>query len=201
MSIQAPMHATNPNLVCRLCGQEHGEVRLAPGESALCGRCGATLERRGLFGPDATMAYALTGLIFAVPATLLPFMTAEKLGDERVGFLFTGMLYMWDHGMALVAVPVFLFGYLLPVFLLGALGALMAGARLGLRPAHARGLHQAARVVVHWSMPEVQVLAVLVALMKLGSVVDVAIGPGFWCYAAMSVFLLFAWRTFDLAPA
>jgi paraquat-inducible protein A len=195
------MNAADPNLVCSLCGQEHREVRLAPGESASCGRCGAMLERRGLFGPDATMAYAVTGLIFSVPAAVLPFMTAEKLGDERVGFLFTGMVYLWGHGMALLAIPVLLFGFLLPVCLLGTFGALMAGARLGLRPTHAQGVHRAARVAVHWAMPEVQVLAVLVALMKLGSVVDVTIGPGFWCYAAMSVFLLLAWRTFDLSPA
>lgn len=194
------MNAAHRDLVCRLCGQQHGEVRLAPGECASCGRCGAVLERRGLFGPDSTIAYAATGLIFAVPAVLLPFMTAEKLGDERVGYLFTGVLYLWEHGMALLAIPVFLFGFVLPVCLLGTLGILLAGARLGIRPGQARGLHRASRVLAHWAMPEVQVLAVLVALMKLGSVVDVKIGPGFWFYAAMSVFLLFAWRTFDLAP-
>jgi paraquat-inducible protein A len=195
------MHTANPMLVCRLCGQKHGEARLEPGQCASCARCGAVLERRGLFGPDATIAYALTGLIFAVPAALLPFMTAEKLGDERVGYLFTGTRYLWGHGMALLAVTVFLFGFLLPVCLLGTLGTLVAEARLGLQPARAQGLHRAAKVLMHWAMPEVQVLAVLVALMKLGSVVDVTIGPGFWCYAAMSVFFLFAWRTFDLAPA
>lgn len=146
------------------------------------------------------MAYAATGLVLAVPAALLPFMTAEKLGDERVGFLFTGMQYLWAHGMAMLTVPIFLFGFLFPVCLLGTLGALLAGGRLGLGPAHAQRLHRAARVIAHWAMPEVQVLAVLVALMKLGSVVDVTIGPGFWCYAAMSVFVLLAWRTFDFAP-
>jgi len=47
-------------------------------------------------------------------------------------------------------------------------------------------------------MPEVQVLAVLVAIAKLGSLITIRTGPGFWCYGAMSVALLIAFRSFDL---
>jgi paraquat-inducible protein A len=45
-------------------------------------------------------------------------------------------------------------------------------------------------------MPEVQVLAVLVAVVKIGSVVHIAIGPGLWCYAGMSMAILLALRSF-----
>jgi paraquat-inducible protein A len=195
------MPESKSKLLCRLCGQDHRTIPLAAGESALCGRCGAVLERRGRFGPDAALAFAATGLIFAVPAALLPFATAAKLGDARTGFLFTGLNYLWRNGMQLLAVPVFLFGFLLPICLLGILGALLAFPRLGVRLSHAPLLSRAAGAIGHWAMPEVQVLAVLVAFMKLGTVMAMTIGPGFWCYAAMALSLLLAWRGYELRPA
>ncbi|MNC97084.1 Paraquat-inducible protein A [compost metagenome] len=49
-------------------------------------------------------------------------------------------------------------------------------------------------------MPEVQVLGIMVAFLKLGSVVTVKVGPGLWCYGAASLCLLVAWRRFTLQP-
>ena len=56
------------------------------------------------FGPDETFIFSVTGLILAVPAALLPFVGAGKLGDERMSHLFTGVGALWDNGMQEVAV-------------------------------------------------------------------------------------------------
>jgi paraquat-inducible protein A len=154
------------------------------------------------FGTDAAFVFSLTGLIFAVPATLLPFIGAGKLGNERISLLFTGVGALWDDGMRMVAVLVFLCGALLPVMLLGILAMLHVPKRFDWHPAGISTLYRAARALEHWAIPEVQVLAVLVALMKLGSVVEVTIGPAFWCYCATALSLLLAQQSFDFeAPS
>jgi paraquat-inducible protein A len=147
-------------------------------------------------GPDSALVFSLTGLVLAVPAALLPFVSAGKLGAERISLLFTGVESLWDGGMRLLAVLVFLCGGLLPLALLATLAVLHAPARLGWPTAGFRFLYRAARLLEHWAIPEVQVLAVLVALIKLGSVVNVTIGPGFWFYCAMALSLLMAQNSF-----
>jgi paraquat-inducible protein A len=181
-------------LTCHLCGQEHRPVRLEPGEAAICVRCGSVLMKGVRAGPDTALVFSITGLTLALPAALLPFVSANFSSDERISLLFTGVGRLWNGGMRSLAVLVFLCGGLLPLTLLATLASLHAGSHLN------RFLLPVARALEHWAIPEVQVLAVLVALMKLGSVVDLTIGLGFWCYCAMALSLLIAVHSFEFNP-
>jgi paraquat-inducible protein A len=111
--------------------------------------------------------------------------------------LFTSAAAFWNHDMRAMALLVALCGALLPFALLLSLAVLHAPSHLRLSTGDTRFLFHAAHFVEHWAFPEVQVLAVFVALMRLGSLVDVTIGPGFWCYCAMAFFLVLAQRSFD----
>jgi paraquat-inducible protein A len=173
-------------------------VHLAPGEVARCVRCTSVMAKGRRLGPEAPLVFALTALILAVPASTLPFMGAGKLGDVRTSLLFTGVEAIWNQHMRAMATLVLLLGGIVPMALIASIALLLAPPKL-------RGVFftdpEIAKVVAfleRWSIPEVQVLAVLVALMKLGSLVHVVIGPGFWCYCGMSVFLLMALRGIDL---
>jgi paraquat-inducible protein A len=179
----------------------HRVVALAHGQKAWCVRCGSLLAKGSRFGLDTALACAVGGFILAFPAAMLPFVTVSKLASERVGLLFTGVATLWHDGMRLLAIWVTICGALVPFLLLGTLALLGLPARFGWTPVAPRLLALAARALEHWAMPEVQVLAVLVALVKLHTLVGVSIGPGFWCYAGMSLLTLLAWRSFELDSA
>jgi paraquat-inducible protein A len=189
----------DPNLfTCRLCGFEHAPMRLARRRRALCIRCGATLARRSLLGPEAATAFAATGAILLIPSLLLPFATVSRVGPSRATSLLEGAGALWDHDMPALAGWVILCGLLAPaLLLLGLLGAMINGDS---SRSETSGWSKLVHTIEAWSMPEVYVLSVLVALVRVHVLADVAIGAGFWCYAAMSVLLMMAWRNFTLEP-
>lgn len=159
------------------------------------------LARRGIFGRGAALAYTLTGLCLIVPAFTLPFATISKFGGAHASLLFTGIVALWQHGMIWLAVWAATCGIIAPAFLLGIVAALQVQARWGKNSTTSGPLARAARTIEYWSMPEVHILAVLVAFIRLGTLVNVTAGPGLWCYAGMALAALLAWQSFDLSPS
>jgi paraquat-inducible protein A len=184
-----------PHLTCPLCVQEHAPVRLHWTQRARCVRCGAAIAAPGLLGRQAAPAFAVAGALLIVPAVLLPFATVSRIGPPRATVVFDGALALWQHGMPWMAGWVALCGTIVPALLLLALVATSWSTRRGAKPRSGGAGPTAVRVLQTWAMPEVQVLAVLVAFVRIEQLADVELGPGFWCYAAMSVALVIAWRT------
>jgi paraquat-inducible protein A len=182
---------------CPLCGRLHHPVALKRGERALCARCGTTLDRRR-GGHDAALAFTLTALILAVPAVELPLVVVRKFGAEHASYVWTGIRSLWQDGMPLLSVWVALCGVVVPLTLLTTLVMLILARSRGPYRRAARVWARTAHALQHWSMPEVQVLAVLVAFVKIGALVQVHPGLGLWFYAAMTVAMLLAWRSTEL---
>lgn len=194
------MFVASSSLVCRFCGQPHAPAAVRRGQRLLCTRCGITLIRRSWFGPQAPLAFALAALVLAVPALVLPFATVSKIGAPRTGWLLDGAVAFWDHRLPFLAGWVGISAAAAPLLLASALVVRAAAARH--RPENRLGslATRVARALDAWAMPEVYVLAVLVAFVRIGLLADVRVGPGFWCYVAMTLALLLASRGFRLDP-
>ena len=181
-----------------MCGRLHRAVPLRIGERAACVDCGTTLARRRL-SKDSALAFTLTALIFAVPAAQLPLVTVRKFGAEHASYLWTGVRGLWKNGMPLLSVWVALCGVVVPLLLLGVLTVIVGSPRVGERRPASPFWRRLADALEHWSMPEVHVLAVLVAFVKIGVLVNVDPGAGLWFYAAMTVAIMLAWRSAELS--
>jgi paraquat-inducible protein A len=183
-------------ITCPTCGRVHREVRITFLERALCTRCGSRLH---VHGPnrDAALAFTLTALILAIPALQMPLVVVRKFGAEHASYLWTGVKALWQDGFPLLSVWVALCGIAVPFALLAMLTFLVASAEPRRFSLPGNFWPRFAQAIQHWSMPEVQVLAVLVAFVKIGALVDVDPGPGLWFYAAMTLAMLLGWRATD----
>lgn len=182
---------TYPGLVvCEECDALHARRALAPGEVARCIRCGAVLGRGHRLRLDGQVALALAALLVFVIGNLTPIVTLDLRGIASVVTLHEAVLDTWrtgQHAVALIAAAT-VFAFPLAVILLRLWVLLPLALRLrprGYVPA-LRALHFATR----WSMVEVFMLGVLIAIVRSAGLADVLVGPGIWSYAALTVLLI-----------
>jgi paraquat-inducible protein A len=173
------------------------DMAAAPATGVLrCPRCTTALVR-GSARLEIPLAFALTAIVLYAASIGLPFANAAKFGEAQSGYLFSGIAMLWRGGFQELAILVVVCGLAAPLILNGALTMLLVLPRTRhARPAMRASL-RVASWVEKWSMPEVQMLAVVVAFTKISTLVETRPGAGLWLYAAAAVFTLLAWRRFD----
>lgn len=182
---------------CRECDLLQREIPLPPGGAAICPRCEAVLYRNTPGSLDRTLALLLASVILFVLANAFPIVGIESRGNRNATTLFGAVLTLWDEDMPIVAGLVFFTTIFAPAFELFALTAILAAIRWGLR---SRPLPRVFRLVLAarpWSMVEVFMLGVLVAVVKLSHLAHITPGIALWSYGALIAIFAAAMSTFN----
>lgn len=192
----APALAT---LRCPACAAAQRLPRLGRGERALCTRCGDEIARGRADASDArtAAAFALAALILLVPANIEPILVLEYLGRARSSTIWQGCVALWDEGMWVVAIVVFLASIAIPFAKLGAIFFLTAAAGSSRWTALRLRLLAWLETIGRWSMLDVFLLAILVALIKLDGLSTARPGMGLFFFAAVVVLTMIASSSFD----
>ena len=147
---------------------------------------------------EVTAALSLGALILYVPANLYPILRMHLHGVYSESTVWDGVTSLARHEQWLVAMIVFLASVAIPLAKLLGLFFLVASARF----LPARWRHERRRIfgiidtIGPWAMLDVFLLAVLVALVKLGDFATVLPGPGLLAFACMVVLTMFASASF-----
>jgi len=184
--------------VCPCCGLAQRVPPVPPRRRACCARCGSTLalpasRRRSA---SRTAAIASAALILYPFAVLLPMLRIEQLGHRHDASVIDGVIALLAEGHLFVGVVVLLCSIILPVAKLGGLLAICTGgAFMGTR--HRAWTYRFIEWTGRWGMLDVLAVAVLVAVVKLRSSVDLTAGPGAAAFAAVVILSLLASASFD----
>jgi paraquat-inducible protein A len=177
-------------VACPHCDLLHTAVELADGEEARCIRCGTALPLphppNGSHVPVAILATAAVAFAIAVST---PLMSMSIMGRAADATLPSSAVYMWFAGSPASAVLVALFTLVLPAAYLALALAASVGALRSPVPRWAGHAARWARIVTPWAMPEVMLLATLVAYVKISELADAAPGLGMYATAGLAVML------------
>lgn len=164
-----------------------------------CPRCAAPLRHRKPRSLQRAWALLLTAATLYIPANALPVMTLTTLGQSEPDTILTGVVQLFQAGMWEIGALVFLASITIPLLKIASLAYLLLSIQLGagLFPKEQTRLYRAIEYIGRWSMIDMFMLSILVALVQLGQVATVAPGPGAVCFAAVVVLTMFATSSFD----
>ena len=186
-------------LCCPTCALTLQVAALQPGQRAECPRCGSTVTEGPHGSLRVTAALALAALILYVPANLYPIMRMHFYGAYSESTVWDGVVSLAQTEQYFVALIVFLASIAIPVLKLAGLLYLVISVRfrLGRRLRSRARLYRFIDVVGPWAMLDVFLLAVLVALVKLGQIATILPGPGLIAFTAVVVLTMLASASFD----
>lgn len=164
-----------------------------------CPRCGAALHRRIPHSLSRSWALLLAALVLYVPANLLPIMHMTSLGQVRSDTILSGAVFLLVHGMWPLALIVFVASILVPLVKMLILAYLLVSVQLGslARPFDRTRLYRFTEFVGRWSMVDVFVVTLLVALVNLGALARVEAGEGALYFAAVVILTMLSAKAFD----
>ncbi len=185
-------------IACDECDLIQQAIPLSAGGWALCRRCEGPLYCHTPGGLDRALALTLGAAALFLIANAFPIIEQEVQGNVSSTSLYGAVHRLWKQGMELLAVLVATTAILLPAFELGLILYVLIPLRFEHVPvAMARSLRWL-HAVRPWSMMEIFLLGVLVALVKLEHIADVVIGVALWSFGGMVVLLIGANRALNL---
>jgi paraquat-inducible protein A len=180
---------------CETCGL----VSWLTGVHARCLRCGFRLHIRKPNSIARTWALGIAAAILYVPANAYPVLTVIQLGAGEPSTILGGVRELLSGGQWPLAALVFLASIMVPVLKLFGLTVLLITTQTGrrFRLRDRTRLYRIVDVIGRWSMIDIFMISLLVALVRFGSVVTINPGFGAIAFAGVVILTMFAARTFD----
>jgi paraquat-inducible protein A len=174
-------------------------VSPAAAHDGRCPRCGGALHRRKPDSLSRTWALVLAAAILYIPANFYPIMTVISFGTGSPDTILSGIRRLFEAGMWPLALLVFFASITVPVLKIVSLVALLLATqrKSAWRLRDRTVLYRIVEAVGRWSMIDIFMVSILVALVRLGAIASVSPGVGSLSFAAVVIITMLAAMTFD----
>lgn len=182
---------------CHGCGAQVGESLLDVNDH--CPRCHSTVRKRIPDSYQRTLALLIAATVLYLPANLLPIMTTVQLGRESSDTIMSGVVHLFQAGAIGIALVVFVASVIVPIAKIFAIAYLLWAVKRGGtgNPRKQAQLYRVTEFIGRWSMIDVFVVTLLVALVQFGVLANIEPGGAILCFAGVVVLTMLAAETFD----
>lgn len=174
-------------LACHACDALLQDVEVSVGQRSLCPRCGSVLITARTHSTAGVLASSICIAVLMVAAVMLPFISITAGGIERDAAILDAARAVGGAAWPL-AVAVALMIAAIPVARALALIYVLGPISLGYgAAAHARRAFRFAIELRPWSMVEIFLIGVAVALVKVAGMATVGLGSAFWLFVVLAL--------------
>lgn len=173
--------------------------KLSDIELGRCPRCHSALHLRTPNSLQRTLALLTTACILFIPANVLPIMYTEQLGRTQASTIVGGVVTLLEHGSYPIAVVIFVASVMIPLAKIIVMFWLCwsVSSHSQAEPAQRTLLYRTTEFVGRWSMIDVFVVAILVALIQLGGLLVIRPGSAALAFAGVVIVTMLAAESFD----
>ncbi len=165
----------------------------------VCPRCQSALHIRKTDSLRRTWALVIAAIILYFPANILPITYTSALGHEQGDTILSGVIYFLFSGSWHITLIIFVPSVIVPLMKLLILIYLLVsvGKRSAWKPKDRTRLYRITEAVGRWSMVDVYVVTILVALVQMGPLASIEAGMGAVYFSAVVVITILAAENFD----
>ena len=164
---------------------------------ARCCRCNAVIHRGVENSIDRTLALTLAGVILFAVANTFPLLVFKLKGQETQATLITGVLDLYHQGKWEIAALVLLTTIVVPLFELLILLYVFLPLKFNRVPWKMAAVFRIAQNLSPWSMMEVFLIGIIVAIVKLVGMAQIVPGLALWSFALLILTLAAAAANLD----
>lgn len=178
---------------CHIC------LKLVDASKHECPRCGSALHKRKTDSLQRTLALLITATILYIPANILPIMYTDQFANSTGSTIIGGVVLLVKLGSIPIAAIIFIASVMVPSGKLAMMYYLCWTVSRGTLGSERQRtvFYRITEFIGKWSMIDVFVVAILVALVHLSGILVFRPGVAALAFAGVVIVTMIAAESFD----
>jgi len=186
-------------IICHRCHTLHKEITIQDGSKACCRECKTVLYRYDSKLAEHGLALSISALIFFVLANFFPLVKIEILGHAQFITIIKTISSLFENGFFIVGLILSFLIFVFPLMIITIYMTIFLLLKLKKGEKSSKELLILLSHISPWSMMDIFLVSILVALVKLIGYAQIHMGIAFWTLIVFVLLDIYLTRTIHIS--